>query len=342
MSTEVIPQKTEEAKESFSYASHPKPLQARRKFRNDPGAGERYGNLMFDRRIVRGNTYAQSTFPPTTQINWSNAVIDRAQLQDNPMDLQRKAEKKRAKEARLRQEKELEDSRKSPLPVDGRRHINVQTETYLEELTNRVEEADVTCQTDLFLDRPPTPKYIPAKTGVDTSTQIMPHELFDFDMEVKPILEVLVGKCVEQSLEEVFEEEELENLREQQRKFHEARKREVLATQRLEEQERRLTDERERRITQQREVRRKEKQTAEKIAARAYAQNYLMDMIPVVFGKLRDSGYFFDPIKRDIELNFMADLIKKVQGKCDESELSRLIADELIRHVVTQRLEEYE
>ena len=29
MSTEVIPQKTEEAKESFSYASHPKPLQAR-------------------------------------------------------------------------------------------------------------------------------------------------------------------------------------------------------------------------------------------------------------------------------------------------------------------------
>ena len=84
-----------------------------------------------------------------------------------------------------------------------------------------MEEADVTCQTDLFLDRPPTPKYIPAKTGVDTSTQIMPHELFDFDMEVKPILEVLVGKCVEQSLEEVFEEEELENLREQQRKFHE-------------------------------------------------------------------------------------------------------------------------
>ena len=51
-----------------------------------------------------------------------------------------------------------------------------------------------------------------------------------------------------------MEEEELENLREQQRRFHEARKREQLATQRLEEQERRLSDERERRITQQREV----------------------------------------------------------------------------------------
>ena len=50
--------------------------------------------------------------------------------------------------------------------------------------------------------------------------------------------------------------------------------------------------------------------------------NYLLlDMIPVVFGKLRDSGYFFDPIKRDIELNFMADLIKKVQGKVNRVNL---------------------
>ena len=78
---------------------------------------------------------------------------------------------------------------------------------------------------------------------------------------------------------EVMEEEELENLREQQRKFQvtsqnyaliswmsikvvtefwnlfqETRKREQCATQRLEEQELRLTQERERRIAQQREV----------------------------------------------------------------------------------------
>ena len=83
--------------------------------------------------------------------------------------------------------------------------------------------------------------------------------------------------------------------------FQETRKREQCATQRLEEQELRLTQERERRIAQQREVcstgsrpevvtsglipnqgsfsfqvRKKEKETAEKIAARAYAQDYLM------------------------------------------------------------------
>ncbi|KAL7993082.1 hypothetical protein Chor_017338 [Crotalus horridus] len=37
--------------------------------------------------------------------------------------------------------------------------------------------------------------------------------LFDFDIEVKPMLEVLVGKTIEQALLEVMEEEELANLR---------------------------------------------------------------------------------------------------------------------------------
>ena len=66
---------------------------------------------------------------------------------------------------------------KTPEPVEGRKHIDVQTELYLEELTDRVEEADVYTQTDAFLDRPPSPLYIPAKTGVDVATQILEGEV---------------------------------------------------------------------------------------------------------------------------------------------------------------------
>lgn len=62
-------------------------------------------------------------------------------------------------------------------------------------------------------------------------------------MEVSPILEVLVGKTVEQSLLEVMEEEELLNLREQQRVFEELRNAELAEQQRLEEQERRREEE---------------------------------------------------------------------------------------------------
>lgn len=67
--------------------------------------------------------------------------------------------------------------------------------------------------------------------------------MFDFDVEVQPILEVLVGKTVEQALIEVLEEEELAALREQQRKYIEIRAAELAETQRLEEQERRLRSE---------------------------------------------------------------------------------------------------
>ena len=68
-------------------------------------------------------------------------------------------------------------------------------------------------------------------------------QLFDFDVEVKPILEVIVGKTVEQSLLEVMEEEELANLRQQQRAFEELRNAELVEQQRLEEQERRHREE---------------------------------------------------------------------------------------------------
>lgn len=47
----------------------------------------------------------------------------------------------------------------------------------MEELSDRVEEADVETQTDAFLDRPPSPLFIPAKSGVDVATQILEGEV---------------------------------------------------------------------------------------------------------------------------------------------------------------------
>ena len=37
------------------------------------------------------------------------------------------------------------------------------------------------------MDRPVTPLFVPAKTGADVETQIMPGDLFNFDQEVKVI-----------------------------------------------------------------------------------------------------------------------------------------------------------
>ena len=68
-------------------------------------------------------------------------------------------------------------------------------------------------QTDDFQQKPPTPTYVPKKTGIDKVTQIGDYDLFDYEIEVQPILNVLLSKTCEQALLEVEEETELEEIR---------------------------------------------------------------------------------------------------------------------------------
>lgn len=303
---------------TYTYTSQPRAVSKREKYRDQ----SEYGNIMYDKRIVRGNTYALHTLPASSQ--------------PDPLEVQRQQESQRRALARRRARNQLKPS--SPDAVEGRKHIEVQTELYLEEITDRVEEADVQTQTDAFLDRPPTPLFVPAKTGQDVSTQIEDGDLFDFDLEVRPILEVLVGKTVEQALLEVMEEEELASLRTQQRYFEENRNAELVETQRLEEQERRRREEKERRMQQQREALLKEKETAEKIAARAFAQSYLSDLVPSVFGTLSESGFFYDPVEREVETVFVPWLMDQTELTLDKEMTARTLLDVIIREVVAGRL----
>ena len=155
---------------------------------------------MYDRRIHRGNTYASPALP--------------LHAQPDPFELQKQQEIKQ----RLKAKRKAEARRRvrTPDAVDGRKHIDIQTDLYLEELSDKVPEAIAATQTDAFINRAPSPLFIPQKSGMDVATQVYEGELFDFDFEVIPILEILVGKTVEQSLMEVHEEEELQLLRKHQ------------------------------------------------------------------------------------------------------------------------------
>nr|XP_056700642.1 radial spoke head protein 3 homolog B-like [Euleptes europaea] len=333
-STSVILAREEAAAPAgtYSYCSRPRAVPPRRRYRTAPDATNpdedsiHYANLMYERRVVRGNTYALHVLP------WSG--------EPDPIELQRQREAHRKAMARKRAQEQLRT--RTPDPLEGRRHVRVQTELYLEELADRIVEVDVECQTDAFLDRPATPLFIPAKSGRDVATQILEGELFDFDIEVRPMLEVLVGKTIEQALLEVMEEEELANLRAFQYAFHELRRAELAEVQRLEEQERRHREEKIRRKKQQMEILMMEKETAEKIAARAFAQRYLSDLIPSVFGSLRDSGYFFDPVERDIETGYLPEVMDKVVENIEKRILGGIMMDSLIQAVMQKRLDDFE
>ena len=53
-------------------------------------------------------------------------------------------------------------------------------------------------------------------------------------------------------------------------------------------------------MRQQRDALLKEKETSEKVAARAFAQSYLSDLVPSVFSTLSQNGFFYDPVKRGV------------------------------------------
>jgi len=71
---------------------------------------------MFDRRVIRGNTYAAQILPAAA-----------------PME--GKTLKKTGGEGAMK-------APGTPEPVEGRRHMDIQTDAYLEELTDTVPEAE--------------------------------------------------------------------------------------------------------------------------------------------------------------------------------------------------------
>ena len=57
--------------------------------------------------------------------------------------------------------------------------------------------------------------FVPFKSGEDAETQVEEGELFDFDVEIEPMLNTLCCRMVESARMEVLEEEELEIMRDQ-------------------------------------------------------------------------------------------------------------------------------
>lgn len=95
---------------------------------------------MYDKRVVRGNTYALHTLPAVRSLKLTHtvdielAIFYNAQSsQPDPLELQRQQEARRRALARKRAREQFKP--RSPEPVEGRKHIDVQTELYLEEIT---------------------------------------------------------------------------------------------------------------------------------------------------------------------------------------------------------------
>ena len=80
----------------------------------------------------------------------------------------------------------------------------------LSDISNQVDEHAV--RTDFFVDVAPDAIFVPELDGVDKQNWVDTYSVFDFDQEASPILQVLVGKALEQAQIEVIEEWEFRQL----------------------------------------------------------------------------------------------------------------------------------
>jgi radial spoke head protein 3 len=95
----------------------------------------------------------------------------------------------------------------------------------------------------------------------------------------------------------------------------------------MEAAEKRRTEEKERRIQEQIAIQKEKKKVAEKIAARAFAQSYLQNLVPVTLDSLATNGYFYEEVERELETEFLPWLTVKLQNSVQKYNTARAIAD---------------
>jgi hypothetical protein len=289
---------------------------------------------MFDKRVVRGSTYA------------THGRVADARSEGERIRSEQKAGRGNAGTARRaaadRKNREMMRRRDDPTAaVDGRAHMDTQTDVYIEELTDNVPQVDNVTQTEPHMQRPVSPLFIPSKIGCDVSTQIETDDLFDFTVEVEPILEVLVGKTLERAMLEVMEEEELSAILAHKAKFERQRNVELAAVERLEEEAQRRLDEKSRRIVQEEARVAAERQLEEKVAAQQVALDYLEQIKSGVFDALEEEGHFFDPLAKEIDEMFLPWLRESAMNRVGELEQAERVADEVIKAALQQGCNDY-
>ncbi|XP_037908679.1 radial spoke head protein 3 homolog B isoform X2 [Hermetia illucens] len=283
---------------------------------------EPYKNIMHDKRVVRGSNFSQ------------------LQTIAGEGDCFKEAEARRRNVLRKKVVRNQRGVIGTPPPVCGRKHEDVQTDKYLEELFEKPPEIEIGCQTDLFLYRPPSPPFVPSKVGVDVETQIYDGDLFDFDVEVQPILESLVGHTIEQGLVEILHEEELAYIQYKKEELLALRETDLAEVRRLQAEEARFTAERHRRIRQDSIAKNLDAEMQDKVTAARLLQGHIANLVPAVLKQLEPLNEAEN--REELERKLCPWLTQQVAEEVGHMIDSREILTAIVKEILLQRAEMYD
>jgi len=137
-------------------------------------------------------------------------------------------------------------------------------------------------------------KFLPQKLGKDVGTQILDDDLFDFDRDVQSLLTVIVGKTLEQSMLELEQEEEIENLREAKLMYSKKKNEDTKRIKNLEDREIQKKYNNDAKKDHRKQIRERRKKTQKELISRVISKTYLRDLIKNSYNDLIFRGQFRD------------------------------------------------
>ena len=216
--------------------------------------------------------------PPGTYVSFAERVEQSPYL----ISLEQKNQKNNKKKAKKKEiNSYVSNKDKLFIPKPERVHQGIDIFRNLIEEEKKVIMVDLGIQSDEieYDEIENEKKFLPQKLGKDEATQIMDGDLFDFDKDVQPLLTVIVGKTLEQSLLELEQEQEIENLRQAKLMYSKKRNDDSKRIKNLEEKEiqKKYNNDAKKEIRKQ--IRETRKKTQKELISRFIAKTYLRDLV---------------------------------------------------------------
>jgi len=127
-----------------------------------------------------------------------------------------------------------------------------------------------------------------------------------------------------------MQEEEIAAIRKQQSEYEAIRNVELSEVQRMESEAKRRQDEKSRRFNQELKRIEDRRELEEKVASRAFARQFLGGLHSDLFDELENEGFFFDPVRREVESIFMVSVIDRINLAAEGFNTAQRLTDDLI------------
>ncbi len=267
----------------------------------NPSSSKLTYNFVTDPRLRRGHNFGVVY---VTSSSYDNTIPNSENKKNQNQNNQKRIFNFKNKYS-IDAEKKTEEEKKNKYNNDG---FGIFTEKVNSTLMPKPISFDEIIQTDPLPEKPVPILIWPEKKGIDVETQVNDGDLFNFTLEVKPLVSIIVSKTLEDSRREVLEEEELKIIKEQQEKYKNINDEEKNRILNIENQELEKYEEIIRKKNNKIERLKMTKMFQRKLYSRIKAKQYINRIVSETHNYLTERGIYKSEDAKDFYTDLLPDL----------------------------------